>query len=258
MNGPPDGVYAVVCGTDPDVLDADGLAAHVGRLAVLRAWVDAEQVRATRAQRRLAEHGQAADPASSLTRDGKQSSKDAQAAAEREQVCAAMPGFEAALADGVVSAGHVDAVANAMALSNLSRVLTWAGKQEEAVRLAERATELAVDPHTLSQMVTVLLRNDRPEEALRVSAEAARLQPEVPDFRRIHGILLAEAGRNSEALPELEAAARLDPGMVDVHYHLGLVLSDLGQADRAERAYRRAIESDPGNADARDDQSSRS
>ena len=136
MNGPPDGVYAVVCGTDPDVLDADGLAAHVGRLAVLRAWVDAEQVRATRAQRRLAEHGQAADPASSLTRDGKQSSKDAQAAAEREVVCAAMPGFEAALADGVVSAGHVDAVAAAMPNSQTS-VVQRAGWSEFALRIVD-------------------------------------------------------------------------------------------------------------------------
>ncbi|MDH3428033.1 MAG: hypothetical protein OEM23_06315, partial [Gemmatimonadota bacterium] len=71
--------------------------------------------------------------------------------------------------------GSVDAAANARALANLSRVLTWAGKQEEALRLAERATEVARDPHTLFQMVTVLVRNDRQEEALRYSGEAARL-----------------------------------------------------------------------------------
>jgi hypothetical protein len=47
MKSPPDAVYAEVRDTDPDVLNADGLAGHVGRLAVLRAWVDAEQVRAT-------------------------------------------------------------------------------------------------------------------------------------------------------------------------------------------------------------------
>ena len=113
MKSPPDAVYAEVRDTDPDVLDADGLAEHVGRLAVLRAWLDAEQVRTTRAQRRLAEQGRAADPACSLARDGKQSSKDAKTAAEREEVCASMPGFEGALATGDVSAGHVDALAAA-------------------------------------------------------------------------------------------------------------------------------------------------
>ncbi|MEJ2320643.1 MAG: tetratricopeptide repeat protein [Gemmatimonadales bacterium] len=142
----------------------------------------------------------------------------------------------------------VDATANAMALANLSRVLTWAGKQDEALRLAERATEMTRDPHTLSQMVTVLMRNDRQEEALLYSQEAARLMPDIPDVRRIYGVLLAQSGRNAEALQELETALRLDPSMIDIHYHLGLVLSDLGYKDRAERAYRRAIELEPGNA----------
>jgi Flp pilus assembly protein TadD len=144
----------------------------------------------------------------------------------------------------------VDAAANAMALSNLSRVLTWAGKQDEAVRLAERATAMSSDPHTLSQMVTVLMRNDRQEEALLYSAEAALLMPDIADVRRIYGILLAQSGRNAEALQELEAAARLDATMIGIHFHLGKVLSDLGYEDRAERAYRRAVELEPENASA--------
>ena len=146
--------------------------------------------------------------------------------------------------------GNVDAAANAQALANLSRVLTWAGKQEESLRLAERATELARDPHTLFQMVTVLVRNNRQEEALFYAGEAARLTPDIALVRRVHGILLAQNGRNSEALRELEAAARLDPAMIDIHYHLGVVLSDLGYVSRAETAYRRAIELQPENADA--------
>ncbi|MDH3733921.1 MAG: tetratricopeptide repeat protein [Gemmatimonadota bacterium] len=146
--------------------------------------------------------------------------------------------------------GSVDAAANAMALANLARVLTWAGKQDEALRLAERATEMTRDPHTLFQMVTVLVRNDRQAEALLFSEEAARLMPDIADVRKIYGVLLAQNGRNPEALQELETAARLDPSMVDIHYHLGLVLSDLGHTDRAERAYRRATELEPENADA--------
>ena len=144
----------------------------------------------------------------------------------------------------------VDASANAQALANLSRVMTWAGKQEEALRLAERATEIATDPHTLFQMVAVLGRNDRYEEALLYSENAARLMPGIAEVRKLHGIVLAENGRKAEALHELETAVRLDPTMPDVYYHLGLVLSDLGHDERAEGAYREAIERAPENADA--------
>ena len=146
--------------------------------------------------------------------------------------------------------GSVDEAANARALANVARVLSWAGKQEEALRLATRATEITREPHTLYQMLTVLVRNDRLEEALQYAAEAARLMPDIAEVRKTHGIMLSENGRSAEALPELEIAARLDPTMTDIHYHLGVVLSDLGQLDRAERAYKTAIELEPGNADA--------
>jgi Flp pilus assembly protein TadD len=145
--------------------------------------------------------------------------------------------------------GSVDAAANAVALANVARVLSWAGKQDEAVRLAERATGMARDPHTVFQMLTVLIRDGRREEALLYAEEAARLMPDVAEVRKTNGIMLSEDGRSAEALRELEAAARLAPNMPDVHYHLGVVLSDLGQVDRAERAYRQAIELGP-NADA--------
>ena len=113
MNSPPDAVYAQVRDTDPDVLDADGLAGYTMKIAELKAWCDSRQVRATRRQRALADEGRATDPQHSLTRDGRQSSKDAKTASERETVCTAMPGFEDALAAGSVSTGHVDAVAAA-------------------------------------------------------------------------------------------------------------------------------------------------
>ena len=134
MTSPPDALYAEVRTTDPDVLDATGLSDHLGRLAQLRAWFDAEQVRATRAQRRLAGGGHAADPADSLARDGKQSSKDAKTASERETMCTAVPAFEEALAQGAVSAGHVDALAAA------SRDL---GESETAEFVAEAESLLA-------------------------------------------------------------------------------------------------------------------
>ncbi|MHC4352120.1 MAG: tetratricopeptide repeat protein, partial [Planctomycetota bacterium] len=144
----------------------------------------------------------------------------------------------------------VDEAANAKALTNLSRVLTWAGKQDEALRLADRAMSMTSDHHTVFQKATVLVRAGRYVEALPYSAQAARLMPKIATVRRAHGILLAELGRNAEARVELETAARLDPTMTGLYYHLGLVLSHLGRTNEAEKTYRKALELEPDNANA--------
>ena len=105
--------FAVLCAADPDVMDRDQLAELTGQLAAHQAWCDALKVRITRRQRQLAAEGRAEPPRDLHSRHGQQSSKDAQAVAEREQVCTALPAFEDALGAGAVSAGHVDAIANA-------------------------------------------------------------------------------------------------------------------------------------------------
>lgn len=138
MRPPPDAVYAAVRDTDPDVLDADGLTAHLGQISALQAWLDAEKVRATRAQRRLADEGRAAPPEHSLARDGRTTSKDAKTAAERESVCTAMPGFEDALAGGAVSAGHVDAIAGATRNLDDTEAAEFAAEADSLLADAER------------------------------------------------------------------------------------------------------------------------
>ncbi len=86
MNSPPDAVYAEVRDTDPDTLDSGELDTLLGRIAQLQAWCEARQVRATRRQRELAAEGCATHPRHSLADHGRQSSKHAAAAAERERV----------------------------------------------------------------------------------------------------------------------------------------------------------------------------
>ena len=108
-----DTVYAALRAADPDLMDRDQLAVLTGQLAQHQAWCDALEVRITRQQRRLVAEGRAEPPRDLLSRHGRQSSKDAKTAAEREQVCTSLPSFEDALTAGAVSAGHVDAIANA-------------------------------------------------------------------------------------------------------------------------------------------------
>lgn len=149
MNSPPDEVYAEVRDTEPDSLDSAELDAYLRRVAELRSWCEARQVRATRRQRALAAEGRATDPRHSLAKHGRQSSKEAAAATERERVCTTMPAFEDALTSGVVSSGHVDAVAGAT--KDLS--------EPEHVEFADAADDLLADAGR--QNVDAFARNCR-------------------------------------------------------------------------------------------------
>ena len=98
--------------TDPECLDGGELTAVVAAASELRGWLDAFEVRCTRRSRELAAVGTAPPPESLLGTAGRRSSKDAAAVTERDRVCEATQSFEDALANGAVSAGHVDALAH--------------------------------------------------------------------------------------------------------------------------------------------------
>lgn len=75
-------------------------------------FADAVEVRIARRSRQLAAEGRS-EPAGDVLRErGKRSAREAAAAAGREQACEQLPAFEPALADGEVSSGHLDALAN--------------------------------------------------------------------------------------------------------------------------------------------------
>jgi hypothetical protein len=109
-----DAAFAALRAADPDLMERDELAALTRLIAAHRAWCEALQVRVNRRQRQLAAEGRAESPKDLLAREGGQSGKDARTGDEREKVCSSLPQFEDALASGVVSAGHVDAIASAI------------------------------------------------------------------------------------------------------------------------------------------------
>jgi len=145
----------------------------------------------------------------------------------------------------------LDEKAHAMALRNLSKVLSWAGKHEEAERLINLAVAtIPEDSETHTQKGRVLwIAGDR-EAAIVHYREAARLDPWNPRIHRGLGILLSELSRMAEARIELEEAIRLDPKLEHVYYDLGIVLQALGKMKQAEAAYRTAQKLDPNHAQA--------
>jgi hypothetical protein len=116
---------------DPAVCDRRELEHIVELSARVRGWVDAIDVAVARRVASSAAPGVDASPAEVLGRCGRRSRKDARAAADRAAVCDQLPSFEDALADGTISAGHVDALANA------TRHLDDAGRSELAMLEAD-------------------------------------------------------------------------------------------------------------------------
>ena len=126
----------------PEGMDRVELGGHVEDLARVRAWLDAAEVRAARRSRELADQGRSEPAEGLLGRAGRQSGKDARAAADRERVCDQMPGFEMALDNGTISAGHVDAVANATRNLDDAVRSDFAGHVDE---LVDQASRVGVD-----------------------------------------------------------------------------------------------------------------
>ena len=119
---------------NPAQCDRDGLARLVRHTMRVRGWLDAIDARIAAQASSLAAEGASADAATVLTGGGRRSRRDAEAAAARGAVCARMTAFGAALANGSVSAGHLDAVVKAA--SSLD--------EQARSKLAEHADELVV------------------------------------------------------------------------------------------------------------------
>lgn len=102
---------ATLVGTDVSVADHDELAEASRAVARLQSFADLAKVQIARRTRELADTGDT-NATHVLVEEGRLSGRDAKNADERDRVCGQLPEFEAALADGRCTAGHLDAVAN--------------------------------------------------------------------------------------------------------------------------------------------------
>ena len=145
----------------------------------------------------------------------------------------------------------LDEKTHAVALRKLSRVLTWAGKHDEAERLVNLAVAMIPeDSETHIQKAILLWREGDREAAIAQYREAELLDPWNASIHRKLGLLLSELGRSEEAQMELEKAISMDPKLANAHYDLGIVLQDLGKTKQAETAFRTAQKINPNHAEA--------
>ncbi len=195
-------------------------------------------------------------------------------------------GPEALAAAGARVSSRLDAEARGFALRNLAKTLGWAGKLDEAERLAEqtlaalgdgdseshfllgnfalhdgrferaiaeyrRATEIDPDyAEAWLNLSDALIKAHRPSEALAPLERTLALNPQQAQAWSIAGLLLDGAGRQAEALEHFDRALQLAPDDSQTHNNRALALLHADRPDEAVLALRRAIELDPAYAQA--------
>lgn len=113
-----------------------GSAVLVAGSQRVRGWLDAFDARIAVRAAHLAGRGECESAGSVLAGRGCRSQRDAEAAASRAGVCDTMASVHDALSNGTISAGHVDAVANAAASLDDTGRAALAGLEDDLVKAA--------------------------------------------------------------------------------------------------------------------------
>ncbi len=180
---------------------------------------------------------------------------------------------------------RIDREQHAIAERNVAKVLNWAGKHEEAGRIALQSLEtLPNDPESLviggaylrSQgnlvMATeylqravqqmpdyanarqllgaMLVDGRRLDEAREQFLALTHLRPSDAAAWQMVGAILAEQEKYTESLEYYERAAALVADDANLHYNWGYALARLDRRDEARRHLRRALELNPADAAA--------
>jgi len=172
---------------------------------------------------------------------------------ERQGVLAKGPGWN----DEAVAAVRkrvelgLDRMAQSEAMHNLSRVLGWAGKVEDAKRVAQKAIEaLGDDAEAYNSLGKAAVREGKRDEAMEWFRKALNVNPDHADANTNLGTELSAQGRHEEAMPYIQAALRARPGYWEAHVDMGLALSAQGDVEGAERHFRLAIRDYPASHEA--------
>lgn len=135
-----------------------------------------------------------------------------------------------------------DAVVAEPALRDVMRHLEN-GRTEQARALCREIVARA--PHqafALHLLGMIEFHDGNTDEAERLVAEAARLNPDVAIFLTDHAAILRTQDRVEDAIEACKKALGLDPRNGDTWYLLGCFLLDTSELDEAIRAFREAIE----------------
>ncbi len=138
--------------------------------------------------------------------------------------------------------GRVDERSEGVALRNLSKVFHWAGKFDDAERLAKQANALLGED---AESDAILARRAELEgdfaEAVAKYRKAVELEPGFAEAHVSLGLALLSQGEAAEAVESLERALSLEPDNALAHGGLAEALSAKGRYQEAVPHYRKAL-----------------
>jgi Tfp pilus assembly protein PilF len=130
--------------------------------------------------------------------------------------------------------------------TNLATAHGRAGRHEDAIRVLQRALEIAPDsPAVQLNLGSALGAQGRTEEAIQCFRRAVALEPGSVDGLTNLATAYLTLGRTTEAAAALESAVRADPESVTAQALLGHALLALGQSDAALARFQRALALNP-------------
>jgi tetratricopeptide (TPR) repeat protein len=120
------------------------------------------------------------------------------------------------------------------------------GRRQQAIAAFRRAAEMDPLADKARANLALLLRADRPRQALAWARQAARIRHQSPHNQRTLGVVALDNGLLSEARLAFSRALRLQPHSAQNLYNLAVVSQRQGQHRQARNYLRRALKLDPG------------
>ncbi|MCA9218564.1 MAG: tetratricopeptide repeat protein, partial [Planctomycetales bacterium] len=146
---------------------------------------------------------------------------------------------------------RIDRRAHGEALRNLSKVLSWAGKQEDANRLALQATELLDnDPEAIYLAGNALLTSGKVDAAIEKFRQVLSIDQNHVLARNSLGSAYFSRGDVDGALQEFLQVVAVKPDFAPAHNNLGSLYQRRREYDSAENHFRLAIKYDSRNSKA--------
>ena len=154
--------------------------------------------------------------------------------------------------------GNIDQEAHGRALANLARVLLWAGKSDDAVRLARQAMEMAGDYQQVAinastTLATIYISQGKAKRALDLLYSSLEKSPSAVELRlKLGQILLDRRSRKlEEAAANLLLVTQLMPYYDWGHALFGIAMAERGRPGIAYPSLMQALRLNPNNGDAR-------
>lgn len=137
--------------------------------------------------------------------------------------------------------GNSPLILSLLALSSERR-----GKMDEAMEFASQAVELYPTRYDAwLDLAHIFKKTNNTQKAISAYQRALTLKPDSVTIRKNLAVLLVQEGQNSQAIKQYSKIIELDPTIGEAFLNLGVLQAEMGQIKQAEKHFRQALARDP-------------